>query len=62
MKTLYIQPATLYAIYPGSPRAAPPVMMAAGRGGKGKEPQESGNGLERLYLKAAPFIYYGTYY
>ena len=36
-------------------------MMAAGRGGQGKEPQESGNGLERLYLKAAPFIYYGTY-
>jgi len=46
-----------------SPRAAPPVMMTAGKGGKGKgkekEPRE--NGLERLYLKAAPFIYYGTY-
>ena len=38
------------------PRAAGPLMMAGG-----EEPEESGNELQKLYLKAAPFIYYGAY-
>ena len=38
------------------PRTAGPLMMAGG-----EEPEESGNELQKLYLKAAPFIYYGAY-